>query len=167
MASITVVDTAVYKPTHSFRVLAFGEIKGFVFKIIDYGSHPCAYVGCPLDHPIATSDGFNVDCHGGLTFAQLGDGELFDDELYWVGWDYAHDGDFFLHYDSNLNPIEGLPGRKWTVFEILDEVKHVIDALHDAYLRFKRGSTRSKKKDEEVTGIRAYLRNYRVIHPDE
>ena len=158
MTNITIVDTDAYKPTHSFRVLAFGEVKGFVFKIISYGSHPCAYVGCPLDHPIATSDDFDVDCHGGLTFGQPGDGELFDEELYWIGWDYAHGGDFFLYYDSELTPIEGLPGRKWTVFEILDEVKHVVDVLLNTYLRFKRGLSQSEKKDEGVTGIRAYLR---------
>jgi len=158
MTNIAIVDTTVYKPARSARVVAFGEIKRFTFKIVDYGSHPCAYVGCPLDHPVATSDDFDVNCHGGLTFAQQGDGELFDEELYWIGWDYAHGGDFFLYCDSDLNPMEGLPGRKWTVFEILDEVKRVIDVLHDTYSRFKRGLSQLEKKDEEATGIRAYLR---------
>ena len=71
---------------------------GYRILILSCGIHPCAYVGVPSDHPLA---GFSymdllhlIDCHGGLTFSDEGDGEARPRGYFWYGWDYAHAGDY-------------------------------------------------------------------------
>ena len=51
------------------------------------GRHFCTYVGVPVDHPIAGYDYENItiDCHGGLTFADKGDGKIRPEGYYWYG----------------------------------------------------------------------------------
>lgn len=57
--------------------------------------HRCGYVGVPERHPCygKSYDEVDIDCHGGLTYA---DGWLFGsagDDLWWFGFDCAHAGD--------------------------------------------------------------------------
>jgi hypothetical protein len=55
-----------------------------------YGRNVCGYVAVPETHPLYKSenyDAFDVDCHGGLTFSRVRDGQ------HWVGFDTAHAGD--------------------------------------------------------------------------
>src|SRR3972149_9521935 len=55
----------------------------------------CAYVGVPMDHSLAYQkyQDIDLDCHGGLTFSQVGDGIKWEAGYWWLGWDYAHFGD--------------------------------------------------------------------------
>lgn len=59
---------------------------------------PCSwngYLGVPSDHPLAGHlyDDLPLDCHGGLTFADEGNGKTFPKGWFWYGFDYAHLGD--------------------------------------------------------------------------
>lgn len=57
--------------------------------------HLCGYVGLPKWHPYYGKDynGIDVEVHGGLTFSQQGDGERWDKDLWWLGFDCAHSQD--------------------------------------------------------------------------
>jgi len=83
----------------------------------------CAYVGIPIDHPLA---GFNYDdipsieVHGGLTYS----GDILDDgKYYWYGWDYGHCDDYVFYYDSS--PLEGKfdhsKKKKWLVEDVVED----------------------------------------------
>lgn len=64
----------------------------------------------------------DLDVHGGLTYS----GEAYwkeDDGSFWLGWDYAHAGDYTsFGYNTSKS-------KKWTTSEIRDEVLSVIKQL--------------------------------------
>jgi len=71
--------------------------------------------------------------HGGLTFGKVGDGNRFEKGYYWIGWDYAHAGDFsgynlLLELKESLDSHE-LHNKKWTTEELIEEVKKAIEQL--------------------------------------
>ena len=107
-------------------VLANGQYKYYTYWILSLGSHPTAYVEVPRGHPLWFRDyDFSsdyIDVHGGLTYSKnylhgCNTGE------WTVGWDYAHFDDA---YYSSLMPEYG---RRWSVREIFEDVKSVIDQL--------------------------------------
>ena len=64
----------------------------------------------------------DLNCHGGITY--IGDGALPWGKFpgFWLGWDYAHAGDY-------IALPEGYPeddGHKWAATEILNEIKEFI-----------------------------------------
>ncbi len=96
--------------------------EGFRFIVLQGPLHLCAYVGVPVEHPLA---GFNyedvpVSCHGGLTYGQAGDDKYLPKGFFWYGWDYAHSG------DATYNPAIHLGEHKWMVAEV---VKDAWDAM--------------------------------------
>lgn len=106
-----------------------GEIKGYSYNIRSIGPHPCAYVKIPDGHPYFQKDyyDFDLECHGGLTYANDTLGAYSSSTHrtgWWIGWDYAHYGDYTLYSDGSE-----FPGRKWTLKEIKAEVEAVIDQL--------------------------------------
>ena len=115
---------------------------GFEIAIINIrGSHPCAYVNVPktfrdkFGDPILDYDAWFADgAHGGFTYAGK---ELrtkdFKREGFWLGWDYAHAGDYTCLVDMygnviNYNPIRDSE-RKYTTEEILEHAYEVINML--------------------------------------
>jgi len=122
-----------------------------VFNYYDYkivvknirGSHPCAYIKLPADHPFSklfTQDDIydlesEIDCqlnnavHGGITLA--GTELTYDGKSevgYWIGWDYAHWGDYtYTGFERGHNGE-----KKWTVEEILIECGMVLAELINA-----------------------------------
>jgi hypothetical protein len=100
-------------------------VKGIVLR---GGPSLCAYIGIPKWHPLAGLDYNDIplDVHGGLTFGDLGDGEMRPAEYFWYGWDYGHAGDLCF-YDVQFAHL--LPGRlhrdehPWTPTEVTDELK--------------------------------------------
>jgi len=98
--------------------------EGLRIIILSLGTHPCAYVGIPLEHPLA---GFNYDdldfieCHGGFTFSEAGDDKYLPKGFWWYGWDYAHVGDWMGYYKEG----EFRDYKKWTTEEIYEEAKLV------------------------------------------
>lgn len=101
-------------------VIEEGNKNGYRYRIVSYGTHPCAYVEIPRNHPLYSVfyDDCDIDCHGGLTYSESRSG---DD--WWIGWDYAHAGDAWLY--ANTWTI----GKIWTVEEIRWHCEYVISQL--------------------------------------
>lgn len=99
-------------------IIGEGKIDGYAYKIKNIkGSHPTAYVKLPLDHVFFDKfyDDIPVYVHGGLTYSEK------EEDGYWIGWDYAHCGDYTSDY------VFG--DKQWTTDEILDHVEDVIKQL--------------------------------------
>lgn len=113
----------VYEKRKKPEVLYSCEYKGHKFAIISLGSHPTAYIenkmaitdycDCRLD---------NVKVHGGFTYCDNGYWDEESKKTSWLGWDYAHWGDYYY-----TDPF--YPGKQWTTAEIYTEVKSVIDQI--------------------------------------
>lgn len=73
--------------------------EGIRFIIMRGPAALCAYVGVPLDHPLAGLDygDLALECHGGLTFSGAGDGKYHPSGYWWYGWDYAHSQDATIY----------------------------------------------------------------------
>ena len=112
----------VYEKSKKPEVLDSGEYKGHKFAIISLGSHPTAYVenkmGIIDDDDSRLND---VRVHGGFTYCDTGYWDEDSKQTSWLGWDYAHYGDYI--YGNTLS------GKQWTTVEIYTEVKSVIDQL--------------------------------------
>lgn len=103
------------------EIVKDGVYKGYDFLIRHaFNTHYCAYVRIPEGHKFygIPYDDIDIDCHGGLTFGAFTND--FSPSGYWIGWDYVHYDDWTL-YNKN--------GKKWTIDEIYEEVKKVIDQL--------------------------------------
>lgn len=87
----------------------------------------CGYVGVSRSHPGFGQDSshesvYNVDVHGGLTFADKCSGDHHgichtvecgeDDNVWWFGFDCAHLGDLTPAWDSRGHGRDHLP-RHW------------------------------------------------------
>jgi hypothetical protein len=110
-------------------------------------SHRCGYVRVPPTHPLFGTDydDFDVDVHGGLTFADIEScTEHEDGQGWWFGFDCAHCMD--MHYDPNadlaqLSPegrrlleifssFHPMPGQHfWTQAEVEAECERLAEQL--------------------------------------
>ena len=122
-------------------ILADGIYKDHRYIVKSFGTHPTAYVQLNDDDPIyigplkfnhydpeeLTYDDFSIECHGGLTYYECQLRVDNNDILpgHWVGWDYAHSGDY-CGYDYD-NPY--YHEKKWTTKEMVEECKYVIDQV--------------------------------------
>ena len=106
------------KERSKFEVLDEGYENNVKYIIISLGTHPVAYLGIPLTHPLANKDYDNIplSVHGGLTFGREGDGEYLPKDYFWYGWDYAHCDDYVGYYGNESE------GKRWTTREIKNEV---------------------------------------------
>ena len=110
-------------------ILDEGIYKNYHYAIVSFGSHPCAYIELPKGHKYYGKDydDIPIDCHGGLTYSSEGilpSSSIYHRDGYWIGWDYAHLGDYCGWFNVFDNT-----GKKWTTEEILQEVKEVIEQL--------------------------------------
>lgn len=134
------------------EILLEDDYLGYHFLIVSYGIHPCAYVEIPKDHrwhgkKYDDEELYNIDCHGGLTYADnlshvLGTEE--SNQRWFIGWDYAHAGDFEGYYLDERWGGSFKDDKKWTTEEILNEVKTVIEQI------IKMDETRETYKEGEV-----------------
>lgn len=110
-------------------ILDEGELQGYKYMVVSYGSHPCAYVQVPEGHPFHGKhyDKINICCHGGVTFSGKFSHHpsrfLIERDGFWIGWDYAHPGDFTVY------PEITMVGHHWTTAEVLAEVALVVGQL--------------------------------------
>lgn len=121
-------STLMGTPYKETQVKYKGNYKGYKYVIVSYGSHPCAYVKVPSNSHICTMSWNSVEesiaVHGGITFhgnlLHVGIGSLDD---HYMGWDYAHCGDYFLcnSYLSN--------GKQWELDEVKDNCIDVVKQL--------------------------------------
>ena len=117
-----------YKEHRTLEVLYKDTYRGYNYFIINYGTHPCAYVEIPKNHSYfkkSYMDIEDIEVHGGLTFSS--DKLLLLDNSWFIGWDYAHYGDYvgFSPDIFGINDEE----KKWTTEEIIDECISVINQL--------------------------------------
>ena len=88
-----------------------------------------AYIRLPDN--IKTIDIDEINCHGGITFNSIikkGDNDYWQkfSPGHWIGWDYAHFGDY-LPYERLLGHQS--TGKQWQYQEIEAEVKSVIKQI--------------------------------------
>ena len=111
--------------------LDHGEYKGYEYVIMNLGTHPTAYVGLlPTSFYFAYNgekDLYIQAAHGGITYSQDfiidEDKKKYMNGKWWIGWDYAHLGDYMPWYDYDFYQ------KKWTTEEVLEDVKAVIDEI--------------------------------------
>lgn len=123
-----------FKSRRKGEVLHTGFYKDTEFVIVSLGTHPCAYINTKID-PVDAAlrvlhyDDFPIPVHGGLTFASGDPHFPTQTKGYWVGWDYAHCGDYTGN--SIFNDDES---KRWTTEEIFEDVKVAIDMLPSTLL---------------------------------
>lgn len=124
----------LYFPTPA-EVLYVGKYKGYDCVIISLGTHPCAYVRIPKNHPLFGKDymkcsfpeGYRVTFSGpSITMAEGVSKQI--PEGYYLGWDYL------LGPTGELCPLpdgEILTSLlyKYTTDEIYDDCKDFVDYL--------------------------------------
>lgn len=119
------IKPMVYGSKRKRELLYAGSYKKYHFYVMSLGTHPTAYVEIPETNKLYNIDYMDIDInvHGGLTFS---DKKLYisDDvfiDSYFIGWDYAHYGDYFI-FDNEYT-------KKWTTEEIIKDCKKVIDQV--------------------------------------
>ena len=121
----------LYYDENILTVVKRGKYKGYNWVMTSCGWHPCCYVEIPPNNRLFEQDYYeddveNIDCHGGITFSDFRDFGL--GEFYYLGWDYAHLGDYSAMEFGGL--IRNYPGdKKWTIKEIEQEAKNVIKQI--------------------------------------
>ena len=111
----------------------FNDGYGIMVKNIR-GSHPCGYVRLPDEIAAKVMEAdpkycvdsiwIDEDIHGGITYS----GFMGDFEGYFIGWDYAHYGDYTCTcFDYCREQNE----KHWTTDEIIEEAKLVVKALRE------------------------------------
>lgn len=106
---------------------------GYKVLIVNYFTHPCAYIGLPYSHPYWRADCDLLDdisCHGGLTYSSDFHPRVKElcDNGWFIGWDYSHWNDYMSYY----LPEDGLNfTKKWTTEEIIAECEQVIEQLEN------------------------------------
>lgn len=110
---------------------------GYRILIVNFYTHPCAYIGLQESHPYCNVDFDNIpiNCHGGLTYGCSTHTKIKElcDNGYFIGWDYAHFKDCIFGYSDTFDFV-----KKWTTEEIINECFNVIEQLEEL-----------KKKKEE------------------
>ena len=126
--SSTNIKEMQYQATEKIEVLATGYFFGLLYYILNLGTHPTAYIKIPESSNLLKNKKnmyeLDIDVHGGITYAReylyISENKKIDG--YFIGWDYAHYGDY-AGYEEML-PLElRTGGKKWTTQEILKEVK--------------------------------------------
>lgn len=111
------------------EILDQGNFYGFNYYIMNLGTHPCCYVKISKNHAFFKKgyDDIDIDCHGGLTYASnylMGVDTDALDENWYIGWDYAHFGDY-MYFKKNMK----LDGHKWTIDELREDAEEVCKQL--------------------------------------
>lgn len=107
------------------EILDEGKYRGYDYRIISHGTHPCAYIA--IDNIANYPDNIDeIDVHGGFTFDSQ---HPYFNNRWCIGWDYAHDTDYYAAFGENSELAIGT--HHWTTAEILNEVHSVIDQIVD------------------------------------
>lgn len=128
---MTEMKEMVYEKDRKKEVLYSGEYKGYKFAILSLGVHPTAYVENKngfYEYDEANEKTYNQPFpHGGFTY--LGECHWDDsDKTEYLGWDYAHCGDFAGYDIGNPDPYWANE-KRWTTAEIYEDIKKTIDFL--------------------------------------
>lgn len=119
------------------EVLDTGFCFGLLYYILNLGLFPTAYVKIPEGHALygKSVNEININAHGGINFShdslQIRENERV--KGWFIGWDYAHAGDY-IGSDDLLPPEFRTSGKKWTTQEIYKEVREVCYQIKEAEL---------------------------------
>ena len=127
-------ETNLYSKVRHNYIAQKGEIDGYQYVIRSTGDHPCAYIG--LKNLFSKYDPEKIEedlsVHGGVTFKSC-DWYLddLDSSFDWIGWDYAHCGDYCVWMDKDSDNISNRTeeNHKYTCEEILEDIKKAINDL--------------------------------------
>lgn len=133
------IKPMVYQTERKMELLHTDKYKNYKYYILNLGTHPTAYIAIPKGHKLYGQD-YNdiydicdIDVHGGLTYSShdlLG----IDSEDWFIGWDYAHAGDYMGYYEDfnnwGISTINSLrDDKKWTTEEIIKECENAIEQI--------------------------------------
>lgn len=116
------------------ELLCKDKYKNYNYYVLNLGTHPTAYIEIPKENKLYRKSyneiyeiGCDIDVHGGLTYS---DNELMGvkSENWFIGWDYAHCGDYYGYEECMPESIRTY-GKKWTTEEIIEECKNAIDQI--------------------------------------
>ena len=113
-------------------LLLEGDYWGRHFAIVRHRlGFPDAYIEVKPDDYIMSVEGEGCDKYDSTSMYVNGGATYYgsaywnkDDKRTYVGWDYAHAGDYY--------PCSYFPdneGHKWTVYEILMDVAHAVEGM--------------------------------------
>ncbi len=106
--------------------IADGEYRGIPFYVLSFGTHPCAYVDiAPAGITFANPD--DISCHGGVAYTDKRLATV-EGEGIFIGWDYAHCGDYDGYRGAMYEYAFGAT-KKWTTEEIVAECINIIDQI--------------------------------------
>lgn len=129
-----------YQFDYKREILDTGFCFGLLYYIISLGTHPVAYIKIPEDSKYFGKGicDIDIEVYGGITYAEdqlyISDSQKL--EGWFIGWDYAHYGDY-----SGIE--EKLPihlrsgGKRWTTKEIFEEVKEACYQIQNARRKIK------------------------------
>ena len=87
-----------YQANNKIELLDSGTFKNYNYYILSLGTHPTAYVEIPKGNKIYEKDYKEIDLevHGGLTYSRdfLWISKEKKLQGWFIGWDYAHYGDY-------------------------------------------------------------------------
>ena len=118
------------------ELLCKDKYKNYNYYVLNLGTHPTAYIEIPKENKLYRKSydeiykiGCDIDVNGGLTYS---DNELMGvkSENWFIGWDYAHCGDY-CGYEETMPESIRTYGKKWTTEEIIEECKNAIDQIID------------------------------------
>lgn len=133
----------IYQVESKRGVLDTGYCLGLLYYIFNLGLHPTAYIKIPEDSKYYGKDMEEIDLnvHGGVTYANnclyISENQKIDG--WFIGWDYAHYGDY-AGYEELLPQKIRVGGKKWTTKEIFKEVKEACYQIQNAKEEIEDGS---------------------------
>lgn len=119
----------IYRLKHKREILDTGFCFGLLYYIMSLGTHLTAYIKIPDNFNI---DEDKIDVHGGITYSANYLQISKNQKIYgkFIGWDYAHYGDY-TGYEESFPKKMRTGGKKWTTEEIFKEVKEACYQLKE------------------------------------
>ena len=123
-----------YGKESRIELLCKDKYKNYNYYVLNLGTYPTAYIEIPKENKLYRKSydeiykiGCDIDVHGGLTYS---DNELMGvkSENWFIGWDYAHCGDY-CGYEEYMPESIRTYGKKWTTEEIIEECKNAINQI--------------------------------------
>lgn len=111
-----------YCKDRKIEVLATGYCLGLLYYILNLGTHPTAYIKIPKEYRDRIND---IEVNGGITYYSEEGLYVSENEKIegcFIGWDYAHYGDY-TGFEEMLPLHLRTGGKKWKTKEIFKEVK--------------------------------------------
>ena len=130
-----------YSPERKVELIATGHFWEYEYFILNLGWHPTAYVKIPESHPFFGKfyDDVDLEVHGRLTYSadHLWISEEVKINGWFLGWDYAHYGDYngymelpeLKRFYENFS--KEMTGRKWKTIEIRRCIKFACEQLKE------------------------------------